>query len=265
MSMKKDELCKLRVEIQTSNPFRFREIVILVDKPKFLEEVKKIRRQLNIETPLPFKSDKWYRIPTKLAEKFPFFARSSSWWTASTNWAIKYPRKDKILMTHAKRLCQEFNRPVYMVNDIYQAILFGKVIEKRVSVDIIHPKTPVERPYVAIFPTLQTTYEDIKKALDQAKGILKGYPFSTTFNFKVKSLKLASFPGIVEHRDLYWRNMAGESYTQVALALGSEKEKAKYEEFKDEREYPGQGRDKLSRRPYVVRSIQRYKKALSSG
>lgn len=240
MSMKKDELCKLKIAIQTNNLFRYREIAMLVDKPKFLETVKTVREAIGIETLLPFVSGNWF--------------------TASTKWANKFPQKDKLLMSYAKRLCREFNRPLYMVNDIYQAILFGKVVEERVSVGIIHPKTIVERPYVAIFPTPYTTDEDIKKALDQAKEILKGNSLlGMPYDFKVDDPKHTEFSQIEEHRELYWRNIVGESYTQIAKSMCSKKELDEYESNIFNKKA---NRYHLAHRPYVIRCIQRYKKAL---
>jgi len=198
MGMKKDKLCKLKVEIQSSNLFRYREIAILVDKPKFLEEIKKIRKGVGIDELLPLKS--------------------SNWFGASLKWAKQFPQKDKSLMSHAKRLCREFKRPVYMVNDIYEAILFGKVIVSNTPVGVVQKGTIVERPYVAIFPSPYTTTEDLKTALKQVKQIYKGTnPFNfLTSNLQVSDYKNTSFNAIKEHRELYWRNLAGESYTEIA-------------------------------------------------
>lgn len=242
MSMKKDELCKLKIDIQTNNLFRYREIAVLVDKPKFLEEVKRVREIIGLDSLLPFISGNWF--------------------TAFAKWVERFPQKEKVLMAHSKRLCREFNRPLYMVNDIYQAILFGKVIEERVSVGIIHPKTIVEKPYVAIFPTPYTTDEDIKKSLDQAKEILKGNSLlGMPYNFKVNDLKHTEFSQIEEHRELYWRNMAGESYTDIAFSLSSKEAQDEYLQSKTKKEA---NRYHLERRPYVIRSIQRYKKAIET-
>lgn len=240
--MKKDEICKLKIDIQTNNLFRFREIAVLVDKPKFLEEVVRVRETIGLDSPLPFNSGNWF--------------------TASEKWVEKFPSKEKVLMTNAKRLCREFKRPTYMVNDIYQAILFGKVFEQRVSVGIVHPKTVVESPYVAIFPTIYTTDEDVKKALDQAKEILKGNSLlGMPFNFKVSNLKHTEFSQIEEHRELYWRNMAGESYTDIAFSLSSKEVQDEYVHNKTKKEV---NRYHLERRPYVIRSIQRYKRAIET-
>jgi len=243
MSMTNEELCGLKVDIQTNNLLRYREIAILVDKPKFLEKVKEIRKKIGIEALLPFKS--------------------GNWWTASVKWAKEFPQKDRALMSSSRRICREFKRPIYMVNDIYQAILFGKILEGRVAVGIVHPKTIVERAYVAIFPTPYTTHEDIKKALDTAKKTIKEDSlFSMPFDFRAKNPKHTAFSGIVEHRELYWRNIAGESYTDIALSMCSDEEQAEYKKRKANKEHPS--RDAISHRPYVAQSIRRYKKALAT-
>lgn len=243
MSMKKDELCKLKIDIQTNNLFRYREIAVLVDKPKFLEEVKKIREIIGIGTLLPF--------------------RAKHWQIDSMKWSTNNQKGEQVLTSETERLCNTFERPKHMVNDIYQAILFGKIYDKDPAVGIVYPKTYLERPYVAIFPTLSTTDKAILIALKEAKRILKGNSIlSSSFDFKAHGLEKIAPHQIKEHRELYWRNLAGESYTDIALTICDEDERMDYEKRKANNLRPE--KDIISTRPAVAQAIQRYKEALKT-
>jgi hypothetical protein len=209
MSMKKDELCKLKIEIQTNNLFRYREIAVLVDKPKFLERVKKVRKEIGITELLPF--------------------RPLRWQVDSMKWSTSNSKKEQHLVKAAKKLSEEFQIPKYMVNNVYQALLFGIITDKDPTVGIVHPKSVVERPYVAIFPTLSTTDKDILSALKEAKRILKGDSIiSHSFGFKSDALNKIAPHKVKQHREWYWRNLAGESYTDIAFSLKSKKFQDEY-------------------------------------
>lgn len=242
MSMKKDELCKLKIEIQTNNLFRYWEIATLVDKPKLLGEIKQVREKIQLSSLLPF--------------------RPNHWQIDSMKWASNNPKIEQELMRASKQLCRSFKRPKHMINDIYQAILFGKVFDSDPSVGIVHSKTYVERPCVAIFPTLSTTDKAIVKALKRAKRILKGDSIlSLSFGFKANEPKKIAPHRVKQHREWYWRNLAGESYSDIALSLASKRFQADYKRRKAEH-IEMTSRYELVKRPKVAQAIERYREAL---
>lgn len=244
MSMKKDELCKLKIEIQTNNLFRYREIAVLVDKPKFLEKVKKIREEIGIADLLPY--------------------RPLHWQVDSMKWSMSNSEKEQRLTKAANKLSEKFQIPKYMGNSIYQALLFGKITDKDPAVGIVYPKSVVERPCVAIFPTLLTTDKDILSALKQAKRILKGNSIiSNSFGFKSDAVEKIAPHKVKQHRDWYWRNLAGESYSDIALTLEDKDFQEDYKRRKNSN-IKNTGRDMMLTRPKVAQAIQRYKEALET-
>lgn len=234
-----ENLLKLKVGIEAKNPIIYREIALLVDKPNFLSELSEVRALLKMDKPI------------KINHK--------DFWLASYSWAKENPSKDNQLLIHARRLCKKFNKPLHLISSIYQAILFGKVVEESTSVSIVDNKTQLERPYVAIYPSIHTTNEEIIKALKRAKKLLKldkSPVFSNAPVPKFASKKQSLHHEIKTHREWYWRNAAGESYTDIALSLVSKEEQEEYQTVKK--------RGILRLLPQVREAIRRYKRSLES-
>lgn len=240
----KEDLLKLKVEIEAKNPIIYREIALLVDKPNFLSEVSEVRNLLKIDKPIGMSH--------------------KDWWLASYSWAKTNPGKDKQLMIHAKRLCKKFKKPLHLVNSIYQAILFGKVVGESISVSIVDNHTKFDRPYVVIYPSMHTTNSEAVEALTRAKKLLqleKSPAFSGLPVPKFGARKLNLHHEIKTHREWYWRNLSGESYTDITLSLESKKVREDYLRRKRDG-IANTGRDLLTLYGQVTQAVRRYKRAL---
>lgn len=195
MSLKNEDLIKLKIDIKSKSKYIFQEIAFLVDKPIFLEEVNKARKKLKLEKLIDIESYK--------------------------DWIRNHPPGTKgksseldILLKSVANIRKLIKRSIHYNQIIIQAILCGAVNEEAwqpVYVDIVFDDYYIKFPAVIIYPTSKTRNKDILMALRKTKEFYKKNndlaPSPTSSLDPISKIKI--------HRKWYWEKISGKTYTEI--------------------------------------------------
>jgi len=204
MKIINEDLLKLKIEVLVRNKIRFQDIVLMVDRPKFLKEIEEIRKLLKIQG--------------SMKDIDPQRKGAGVWQLAYREWVKKNPVKAKLLKQELNKLLNKLKYLFYYSRDIAQAILFGVVVDICPSVPpvkIFTPNSTIPCPTVAILPTPRTTYDEVKEALRHAKKIYKQWP-------ELKTVKTPdTYSNIRKYRYWYWERLIIENgkpkkYNEIA-------------------------------------------------
>ena len=226
-----DLLLKTKIDIRAKDDIKFFEISILVDKPKFLDLLPKIRFDLCIRELVgldgydekvasleeagygDFNYEK-YENPDDLRE---FVDNNRSLFGLGDD---HYQDRLEQLYTEASLVCYTFKRPPYFCDIVRQAIVCGVVTEKSfhsTSIRVIEKDTLqfnygfVQLPHVGIMVSPSTTDREIRAAGKIAKQL---YKKDKRLNYYLPKIDVAN--KIRTYREWYWDNLAGLSYADIA-------------------------------------------------
>lgn len=88
----------------------------------------------------------------------------------SENWATENPSKNRKVFQKSRQLAQKYKKQNFFGSLIYQAVLFGKITIEEPRVGVVNPMMRQKDPAVAIYLILNTTIDEIKKALKKVKN-----------------------------------------------------------------------------------------------
>lgn len=229
-------------ELDVKDNARYQEIAILVDRVDFIEAIKDIRIELGIKAP----------IDIRIRNSLPFRDKKE-WKSKYKTWA--FFAKDMAgqrLEKRLKLLLIKVHRPMYLLHVAIQVALFKSVKDDSGIVQILNKRSTISGTTIGIFPTINTTNEDIIEAWEEVKKWFKDKTFNKKKNTKEEFKR---------DRAWHWRNIRGESYSDIALSLEDEDFQSDYKKLKTESRN-GINRDSLIHLPEVKQAIGRYRKGL---
>lgn len=226
-----DLLLKTKIDIQAVDDSSFFETAILVDKPKFLDLLPKIRFDLCIRELVSlddyeskvasleesgygeFNYEK-YENPDELRE---FVDNNRSLFGMGDD---HYQDRLEQLYTESSLVCYVFKRPPNFSDIVRQAIVCGVVSEKTfnsTSIRVIEQDTLqfnygfIQLPHIAIVVSPSTTDRELRHAGKVAKQL---YKTDKRLNYYLPRIDIAN--KIRTYRDWYWDNLSGMSYVDIA-------------------------------------------------
>ncbi len=217
-----------KIDIKTKNDVYFQELVLLLDKPAFINLLPDLRRTYKI--PNLFLIDNFdeeldthlhdthyqetvkvnlakYSKTNELEKSFPDLFE----FITSKN------DMPEMLDAECNLICFEFNRPTYFVEAIEQAIFCGAVDDKHfkpteakvVNFGEMGAWETFER--VAIFVSPTSTYEEVKEEFRKAKELMK-----TDKRLSYYRPRVDVTPNIRKYRNWYWERIKGKTYEDIA-------------------------------------------------
>lgn len=241
-----------------------------MDKPDFLRLLPELRDKYDVKKLIPLNEyTKWLkqlvrRAPDELGGKKGWIESAKRLYKTNT---IDFKRIYSSLSTYerfdweTKLLTRQFKRPGYFDLIIKHAIVCGEVNDEswnHTYADIRPwelPTSEILLPEVSIVLSPMSRLSDVEKAFKDAKKL---------FNENIENLKYQTEVRKTEASELkrdrvwYWRNVAGESYLDIALTITSKDDREMYRKEK------GQGRDYILELPKVRQAVRRYKKILKT-
>lgn len=225
MSMKNEDLLKLKIDIQTKDNTNFLELAILFDKPEFLQMIPQFRKDYGINQIVdPNKySDKISKLDQKTAKiNFSKYQKPKELLkTAKENqWDIQ-EKMDlyQMLDTEANLVCYQFKRHPCFVEAVKQAIFCGSIEGDwlgTTSVEVLESGLPqnascFQLPQLAILISPTTTYETLKSSFQTAQILYKTSPKLSYFRPRVDFVN-----NIRKYRYFYWKRLTGKTYEGIA-------------------------------------------------
>lgn len=230
MSMKNEDLIRLKIGIQADNDRNFLELAILFDKPEFLQYLPKIRNKYYIDTLI--KPENFWQQMDEYNEskesKFDFsiydnatalieYGNKNSIWTSEiqNEQLTTYQHLD----TDANILCYIFHRPPHFANLITEAIVCGIVdgnMFRTTSSEVIENNlatqttAPFQLPFAAIVLSPTSTDIEIKEQIRKARNLYK-----TDSRLKYYVPRIDQVNQIRLYRDWYWKSLANKQNTEI--------------------------------------------------
>lgn len=256
--MKKADLPGLKIKVSCKNDIAFMDCALLLDKPEFLQLLPNLREKYNISKLLPLSEfPSWM---SKMIDEDNQKIDDDITKGITVENLYDLDLRGRKFEMETLQFSRRFKRPDYMANVIRHAIVCGHVDDNSYQ----HTRIQIDPPYtyyteeeqplpeVKIVVTPMTKMSDVKKIFDQNipeifednKQLLKYY-------YKMKNTKSEN---IRRDRDWYWRNVAGEGYTQIALSETSPEIRDEYKKNKSRYIIPEYER--------VKQAIRRYKNLL---
>ena len=230
MSMKNEDLLRLKIDIQTKNDRNFLELAILFDKPEFLKYLPKIRGKYKIDPLVKLGEyeqlmDEYFKSEES---KFDFSTYDN------TKELIEYANKNVVwyeeiedadmtmyqkLDTEAAILCYLFQRPPYFADPIKQAILCGVVdgdlfattSNTIVEQDTLYSTTGhFQLPQIAILISPTSTDMEIKEQIRRARGLFKTDPKLSYYIPRIDQVNQIRL-----YREWYWKSLADIKNTKI--------------------------------------------------
>lgn len=230
MKMKHEDLSRLKIDVQTTNDRNFLELVILFDKPEFLEYLPKIRKKYGIDDLVKLEEyDQLMDAYFKSEEsRFDFSTY------VNTKELIDYANKNVVwyeeiedadmtrsqqLDTDAAILCYIFQRPPYFADPIKQAILCGAVngdlfnttSTTIVEQDMLYSTTGhFQLPQVAVLISSTSTDLEINEQIRYARHL-----FKTDEKLAYYKPRTDKVNRIRDYREWYWDRLKGNKYQET--------------------------------------------------
>lgn len=245
MSMKNADLINEYVRLLIGDDSKYQETALLIDKTDFLEAIKKLRKTLGIKAPLV---DIYENFSTLFAD---------GWKKEYQKWEEDNSLKNKQLVSEIKQLLFKLKKPQYLLDIVLQVVFFKAVIDYSGLVRILGQNSSFSNTTIGIFPTLYTTQPEMDEAWKRVQELFKTLPGRFCPTDKRKN----SRPEFRRDREWYWRNLSGESYTDIALSLASKDVQADFKRRKREK-IANTSRDELLSLPEVKQALRRYKNEL---
>ncbi len=247
MNMKNANLMNEYVTLLVGDDSKYQEIALLVDRTDFLEAIEMLRETLGIKAPLVNVYDNFSTL----------FA--DGWKKEYQKWVADNSSKNKQLISEIKQLLFKLKKPQYLLDTALQTVFFKAVIDYSGLVKIVGKDSSFNDTTIGIFPTLYTTKDEMNEAWERVQELFKTLPGSFCPTNERKNSK-AEFR---RNRDWYWRNLSGESYTEIALSLASKNVQTDFKKRKREK-IDNVGRDELLYLSEVRQALRRYKNTLKN-
>lgn len=256
--IKKTDLLDLKIKISCTNEIAYMDCALLLDKPEFLSLIPDLRKKYGIKEQVHINGfvlwlTKLVEEDTKKLDKDLADKSGGSDDLSELNLiGTKFQQE-------TDRISRKFKRPSYFSSIIQYAIVCGEVNDssyQHTNIEIF-PKyelTPDDNPLpeVKINITPMTTLSDVKRVFEQnVPRIFEENKKNLKYYYKMKNRPSAN---IRRDREWYWRNLAGDGYTQIALSETSESVRQQYE--KDQNRY------QIPEYEMVKQAIRRYKRYL---
>lgn len=229
--MKNENVLKQKIEIQTDNNTNFLELAILLDKPKFLQLLPKLKKDYGIKKSIDLKN--YYRKTDSFKDSKKAKLNFSKYQNSKK--LIEYAKKNntgyediedemdlfQLLDTEANLICYIFNRPPYFSEPIKQAILCNAVNDdcfKTTSVEIVEHDTVLsttgsfQLPQVAILISPTSTDIKIEDAVYSARKL-----FKTDKRLSYYKPRTDKVDKIRNYRKWYWQWQAKMSLNQIVV------------------------------------------------
>lgn len=217
-----------------TNNVTMQDIITFLDSPKLLLQLPKIRDQLGIKS-VPFDSmDTLVDLPgplqlvrdkSKPISKYSFtkiLTSIENWRNILDYWHPPNHPKRKLLIKISTEILSSMNRPYYLGNILFQAIILGVAGWNQDPIVRVGNDQYLA-PGIAIMVTPRTTYDDIKEAIR---------------SIKKQNFDKYDLPDYVQHimdyRHWYWEKLSGLTYSDIADRVSRQKhdevDKAKSED-----------------------------------
>lgn len=263
------DLLKLKIKINCTNDIVYMDCAYLLDKPEFLRLLPSLRRKFSISKLVPFKNfDKWRS--KKMIESLEWQSeRYKSGKIASELEDIEKHPKDiernlkyiayyKRFEWTTQNLSRDFKRPEYFTMIIQHAIVCGEVGNKSyqtASIEVFPPELYIDEipyPEAIIRISPMTTKKDLVKIFED--NVPKIFEENEQLLRHYYKMKKDPTNNIRRDREWYWRNLAGEGYTEIALSVTSDDVKKQYQDENN--------RYLIPEYPHVKQALTRYKRLL---
>lgn len=243
MSMKYEDLLRLKIDVQTNNDRNFLELAILFDKPKFLEWMPKIRDKYNFKPLIPIENLYDDLYTEERGKEFDmalykdikglddYMIVNQSYFEGDNN-------PYQLLETDAAILCYIFQRPPYFIEPIMYAIACGAVNGNEfyptkhhiVENDMLMTTTGgLAAPQVVISIGPSSTDLEIKEQVAIARNLLK-----TDKSLSYYKPRIDMVNRIRHYREWYWQHLAGKTYKKISQEWTDKPKRIKSESDYDE-------------------------------
>ena len=249
------DLIQHKIKIVCTNDIAFMDCALLLDKPEFLRLLPKYRNKHGITELVPYmKFFEW--TSKKMDEDANIIKNDASNASDLTELNLLFMKFEE----DAKKLCRKFKKPGYFVQIIEFAIacgVVGDISYQHTSIEVkpTDPPPPpeeIELPEVRIVITPMTTLNDVQKIFEKnVPDVFESHMKLLNYYYKMKNRKAGNFR---RDRDLYWQNLAGVGYTEIALSVTSSSNKLEYEK--------NHSRYTIPEYEMVKQAIRRYKNLL---
>ena len=249
------DLLELKVNIKCKNDIAYMDCALLLDKPEFLRLLTEYRKRHGITELVPYvKFYEW--TSKKMYEDGKIIDGDVSSAQDLTELNLPFMKFEE----DAKALCKQFKKPGYFVQIIEFAIACGVVGDisyqhTKIEVAPTDPPPPPEETElteVRIVITPMTTLNDVQKVFEKSvPDIFESHMKLLNYYYRMKNRKAGNFR---RDREWYWRNLAGEGYTEIALSESSASDRLEYEKRRN--------RYLITEYQMVKQAIRRYKNLL---
>lgn len=262
------DILALKVDIKCKKKLAFQDCAYLVDKPDFLLSLRTIRKKYNIDSFMPInKFQDWWL--SKIKEDLNEYGTKGK----SINGANRLfsnprnkPTEDEILKSlpyhqqfdfETKLLTRRYRRPGYFHLIIKHAIVCNEVDDSSwepTYADVRPWELPTDEylmPEVVIVLSPISTPKDVRKTFEDAQKLFVENEHLKYFS----EVRKNPADEIFRDRKWYWKNIAGKSYTDIALSITSK-------EIREAYLTGSYGRDFIPELGKVQQAMKRYKKLL---
>lgn len=264
------DLLKLKIKINCTNDITYMDCAYLLDKPEFLRLLPTLRKKFSIDKLVSYKDfDAWRSKKMLESVEWQTERYKSGKIEAELEDIAKHPKDIERNLQHiayykrfewiTQNLSRNFKRPEYFTLIIQRAIVCGEVDEssyQTTSIEVFPPELHLEEipyPEVIIRISPMTTKDDLIKIFEE--NVPKIFEENEQLLKHFYRMKKDPANNIRRDRDWYWRNLAGESYTKIALSITSDDVKKHYQVEKD--------RYLIPELANVKQAIYRYKQLLA--
>jgi len=238
MQLSNEDLLNLQIAyyFQTSiTHVQVQDILVYIDSPVFLQEVKNARKVLKIKE-APF--DNYTNLYATYIENSPFsgfgmtpkqfskledrrshicrlLTNENAWQTIFSRWKKRNSKKINALGSLVNKILIRFEQPYTKKAITQQAILLGFI---GYSNDIrfrLHGKITFSQPTNVLVVDHRTTYKQVKEALKLIKS-LYNQPKKDSQGKIHKSNKTSYYPKIMDYHQWYWKRLEGLTYAEIA-------------------------------------------------
>lgn len=218
----------LKIDIRTNRDDYYQELVLLFDKPAFLDLLPKLRSYYKVINLIPIEEYKEYDFPDlediygggTAKVDVTKYKKVKSLKTSLPNFydeVISSTELPLVIENECYLICYEFGRPPYFYEVVKQSIYCGVVTDEN-----FHPtKTEIIEsdslwfgptpPPVAIFVSPTSTYKDLEKEFRKAKELMK-----TDKRLSYYQPRIDLTPNIRKYHHWYWERIKGKTYQTIA-------------------------------------------------
>ena len=250
------DLINLQIKINCTNEIAYMDCALLLDKPEFLRLLPSLRKKHDITELISYK--KFYAWTTKKLDEDIEAIKKDKMKGTTVDDLSELDLPFRQFENDTKDLCRRFKKPGYFVSIIQFAIVCGVVGDisyehTRMEISPTDPSLDeLPLPEVRMVITPMTTLKNMQDVFEKnVPGIFEGNIKLLKYYYKMKNRKSVNFQ---RDREWYWRNFAGEGYTEIALSETSPSVRLQYE--------TNQNRYSIPEYEMIKQSIRRYKNLL---